>query len=142
VDQLKASANTDSRIKLRGSFPPEKRGDVYRAIDVLVLPSRVPETFSLVTHEALSVGKPVIASNIGAIPEAVIDGANGFLFEPGNIDQLTMILGRIKDNPELLEKLNCPGPVNITTDEEHINELLQIYNTILTGTPQDNEAIY
>lgn len=142
VNQLKALANTDSRIKLRGSFPPEKRGDVYRAIDVLVLPSRVPETFSLVTHEALSVGKPVIASNIGAIPEAVIDGANGFLFEPGNIDQLTMILGRIKDNPEILEKLNCPGPANITIDEEHINELLQIYNTILTGTPQDNEAIY
>lgn len=142
TNKLKALASTDSRIRFQGSFPPEVKGDIYLGFDILVLPSRFPETFSLVAREALSVGKPVIASNIGAIPEAVVDGANGFLFEPGNIDQLTMILGRIKDNPEILEKLNCPGPANITTDEEHINELLQIYNNILTGTPQDNEAIY
>ena len=53
-------------------------------VDAVVIPSLVWESYSMVAHEALACGVPVIASRLGALPEAVRDGHNGLLFEPGS----------------------------------------------------------
>ena len=133
VNQIKTLASTDSRIHFQGSFQIEKKAAVYQRLDVLVLPSRTPETFSLVAHEALSVGKPVIASRIGAIPEAVIDNVNGFLFDPGNIDELANIISRIEDTPEVLNKLECPGPTRIVSEDEHVKQMADLYKDLVAS---------
>ncbi len=127
VKELKQLALNDTRIEFMGPFSPEQREGIYKNIDVLVVPSLFPETFSLVIREALSLGKPVIASRIGALPEVIIDKANGFLFEPGNEQQLSEILGNITREASALSTLDCPGPTQIATMEEHINAIQQIY---------------
>jgi glycosyltransferase involved in cell wall biosynthesis len=53
------------------------------ACDIFVLPS-LNESFGVVNIEALACGKPVVASNVGGIPEILIDDAYGLLCEPGN----------------------------------------------------------
>jgi glycosyltransferase involved in cell wall biosynthesis len=63
--------------------------DYYNICDLLILPSIFDkyghtETLGMVILEAMSCGKPVIASNIGGIPESVKDGYNGFLTTPKN----------------------------------------------------------
>ncbi len=59
-----------------------------------VVPSTWYEVFPIVMLEAFSLAMPVIGSRIGGIPEGVRDGETGFLFEPGNADDLR---NKIKD---------------------------------------------
>ena len=67
---------------------------VYRVGDVFVLPSRGPgETWGLALNEAMACARPVIASsNVGAARDLIAEGANGWIFEAGNIDALRLVL--------------------------------------------------
>jgi glycosyltransferase involved in cell wall biosynthesis/O-antigen/teichoic acid export membrane protein len=64
-----------------------------QAADVLVMPSfREGQPLALI--EALCMGLPVIASNVGGIPELIEDQQNGFLFGPGNEEELAFLIER------------------------------------------------
>ena len=56
----------------------------FSLADVIVAPSIEPEAFGRVAVEAQAMGKPIVASRLGAQTETVLDGTTGFLFEPGN----------------------------------------------------------
>jgi len=80
----------------------------YAAADLFVLPSTY-ETFGLVVLEAMAAGKPVIASNVGAIRELVIDRETGFLFPPGHADYLADLILRILEDEELAGRMGIKG---------------------------------
>jgi glycosyltransferase involved in cell wall biosynthesis len=129
--QLRRLAQGDSRITFAGPFQPDCKDTAYADIDVLVIPSTAHESFSLVAREALLRGKPVIASSIGALPEVIVDGVNGFLVPPGDTAALTAVLDRIALDPALLTRLQIPGPVSVLTVEGHLARLEQLYATAL-----------
>jgi glycosyltransferase involved in cell wall biosynthesis len=62
--------------------------------DVLVVPSLWAENAPLVALEARAAGCPVIASDIGGLPELIEDGRDGLLFPPGDSDALAAILAQ------------------------------------------------
>lgn len=124
---LKRMARWDRRITFHGPFQPEEKESVYRQIDVLVIPSVAYETFSLVAREALLRGKPVVASSIGALPETIVHGVNGFLAEPGDAAALADLLSQIAAEPDRLSRLQIPGPVAIPTVDEHLEQLGRVY---------------
>ncbi len=61
---------------------------VFERADVTVLPSLYKEGLPNVLLESMSMGVPVVSSNLGGVPEIVINGKTGFMVEPGNSDQL------------------------------------------------------
>ncbi|WP_295405069.1 glycosyltransferase family 4 protein [uncultured Thiocystis sp.] len=61
---------------------------VLASTNLLILPSTAVETFSMAMLEALSMEIPVLASDIGGMSEAVIEGSTGSLFQPGNTENL------------------------------------------------------
>lgn len=63
--------------------------------DILILPS-YQEAFPFVILEALSRGKIVIATNVGGVPEIIIDKENGFLINPNNTGEIIKVLNYIK----------------------------------------------
>lgn len=67
-----------------------------RACDVMTLVSHA-ETFSLAALESMSLGKPLVMSDLGGAGEQVIHGEHGFLFPPGDIEALSMQLYRLTD---------------------------------------------
>lgn len=67
--------------------------DLMVASDLFVLPS-VAESFGLVLAEALYLGKPVVATRVGGIPEIVDDGIDGCLIPPGDAQALSEIMER------------------------------------------------
>ena len=57
----------------------------YSAMSFLAFPSLVPETFGRVSVEAQAAGVPVLASNVGGIPETLVSGMTGLLLPPGDV---------------------------------------------------------
>ena len=60
----------------------------YAGVDYVLVPSLEPEAFGRTAVEAQAMGRPVIASNIGAPVETVINGETGWQFEAGNAEAL------------------------------------------------------
>lgn len=83
--------------------PAEKQSFMNRAA-VFVLPSHA-EGLPISLLEAMAAGVPVVATEVGGIPDVVTDGVNGFLFEPGNIATLERLLRRLMRDPQLGTRL-------------------------------------
>ncbi|MCT0225745.1 glycosyltransferase [Synechococcus sp. CS-1328] len=84
--------------------PPVSMGAMasfYAQQDVLVAPSIWPESYGLVTREALSAGLWVIASAIGALADPIEDGVNGNRVPPGDPRALAAVLGDLQKNGRL-----------------------------------------
>ncbi|MBF9058691.1 glycosyltransferase [Rhodobacterales bacterium HKCCSP123] len=80
--------------------PLSEVGRIYGQIDVLLAPSTWPESYGLVTREALGLGLWVVASDRGAIGADVVDGQNGFLVDVSDHHGLVAALARIDADPE------------------------------------------
>lgn len=74
-------------------------GPYYARADVVVLPSRM-EAFPITLVEAAAHGKPVIATNVGGVPEVVRHGETGLLVEFGNVAELKHALEHMRDPEE------------------------------------------
>ena len=70
----------------------------YSVSDIFVFPSAI-ETFGLVVAEAMSVGLPVVTSDVGGIPELIESGKNGYIFQPNDIKQMISYVQDLVDNP-------------------------------------------
>jgi glycosyltransferase involved in cell wall biosynthesis len=77
---------------------------VLASLDVLVLPSAYEEMGSVLT-EALASGLPVVASDVGGIPEVVHHGVTGLLVPPGDVDALAAALDRLAADAGLRARL-------------------------------------
>jgi glycosyltransferase involved in cell wall biosynthesis len=84
-------------------------GAFYRGARFAVLPSVSFEPCPLVASEAMSHGLPIIASKIGGLPEIVEDHVTGFLFKPGNSDDLANKMQLLWENPELCHRMGRAG---------------------------------
>jgi glycosyltransferase involved in cell wall biosynthesis len=89
-------------LRLANGFNPSHLPVLLADVDAVVVPSVVPETFSIVIREAFALSIPVIASRIGALPDAIREGENGWLFEPGDAADLADLLRRLHAEPHLL----------------------------------------
>lgn len=88
-----------------GAVNDAEREKLYAMSDVVVFPSRY-ESFGLVPLEAFVHGKPVIASDAGAIPEVVIDNKSGLIFKDGSADDLALKIEKLCDDIELHQALS------------------------------------
>lgn len=79
------------RVRFHGFVSEDELLDAYARADLFVMPG-VAELQSLATMEAMAAGKPVIAANAMALPHLVHPGRNGWLFEPGDVNQLAQRL--------------------------------------------------
>jgi len=96
IDLIKRE-NLESNIKAPGFVDSI---EILSVTDVLILPSIIDGRPNVVL-EALAMGIPVIASNVGGLPSLVIDGYNGFLIEPADLSSFAEKIILLKSNPEL-----------------------------------------
>ncbi len=78
------------------------------ACSLVILPSRI-DGMPLVVLEAQAMGKPVIASRVGSVPEIIEDGRTGFLCEPGDITGFAALAIRLADSEELRRMMGEAG---------------------------------
>jgi glycosyltransferase involved in cell wall biosynthesis len=109
VEELVKAAEKVPGLTLRtfGGFDPVHLPLLLADIDLVIVPSLVWETYSIVSREAMACGVPVIASRLGALPEAVRDGENGLLFEPGASNELALILRDLDGDRSRIDALRA-----------------------------------
>lgn len=126
-----------AQLGIQVSFPGAlSDAEVLQRVDscaALVMPSRWEECFGLVAFEAMSRGRPVIAARWGALPEVVLDGVTGLLFERENVTDLLEKMTQIRDNPNLCARLGeqaADAPRRFPY-AQMINEHLELYRSLL-----------
>ncbi|MCI0432340.1 MAG: glycosyltransferase family 4 protein, partial [Gemmatimonadetes bacterium] len=101
-------AELRDRIVFHGSVGHDVLARHYRGATIFVSPS-FSDAFPLTVVEAMGAGLPVVASAVGGIPEAVVDGETGLLVEPDKAEALADALRRMLENPALREKMAAAG---------------------------------
>ena len=122
----------ESVIELHGRYDNEDVPEILDSFDVVVVPSIWYEAYALTLREAFLRGVPVVTANHGAMAEAVEDGVNGLLFEAGDEASLALVLRRLVDDRELLERL-ARSAHRVRDEADAAAELLGIYEHALSG---------
>ncbi|MFH1376319.1 MAG: glycosyltransferase [Candidatus Woesearchaeota archaeon] len=103
LKQLCKELNIENKVEFTGKLNQKYLPYIYSKTDIVVLPTRWPEPFARVLLEATFFKKPIIATNTGGNPEAVIENLNGFLI---NTEQeLANKLNILINNKNLREKM-------------------------------------
>lgn len=137
--QLLELANGNKNISFKGIYNYAMLPDILATARVVVIPS-YRESFCLVVREALSAGVPVIAARTGGIPEIVQHGVNGYLFQPGEIDELVDLI-RLFETNDQASALNV-SQVHIKTVHEEASELLALYNSMTNSGADSQTDLY
>ena len=117
-------------IELLGFKSKEDVFELTQKAAFAVCPSEWYENFPFSVSETFLFSKPVIGSNIGGIPELVIDGKTGLLFEPGNISDLQKKLLQLWNDEALAKTMgenartHAYDLYNFETHWSKINSLL------------------
>jgi glycosyltransferase involved in cell wall biosynthesis len=91
-------------VEYAGVVSGDAKRLLFQSADIFVLPSYT-EGFSLAVLEAMFHGLPVVTTHVGALPDVISDGENGFLVRPGEPQQLHDALERLLANPTLRETI-------------------------------------
>ncbi len=91
-----------------GRIPLDQVNQYYQQASVFCLPTRL-EPFGIVFIEAFNNKLPIIASNIGAIPDFVHSGENGYTVDPDDITALAECLTILLSNPKMCEEFGSAG---------------------------------
>lgn len=100
VEKIVREYGLDMHVKWLDPLPRESMPDLYRAHDVLVLPS-YNEAIGMVVPEAMACGIPTITSDTVGANVYVIPGKTGLIFETGNTEELAEALAYYIDHPEV-----------------------------------------
>ncbi|MCT7990056.1 glycosyltransferase family 4 protein [Laspinema olomoucense] len=112
---------------------------VFSEFDIFAFPT-FGEGFGLVLLEAMAVSKPVVASNVMAIPEIVIDGQTGLLVPPDNADALAQGLLKLIENPSLCQQFGSAGRQRLEqefTVDRMVQKTIAVYDEVL-GISRDH----
>jgi glycosyltransferase involved in cell wall biosynthesis len=125
-------AGLDERVSFLGER--EDVPELMRALDVLLLPS-AEEPFGRALIEAMALGVPVLATNVGGPTEIIEDGREGYLLAPGQPAAWAQAVRRIAERPDHGRELGAAGRRRVEqafTTERHAAAVMALYERVLT----------
>lgn len=134
LKKLSKQLKLEKHVTFFGQIPNKEIGKYYKESTIAIVPSIWPEPFGLIGPEAMSVGRPVIASNVGGTPEWLEDGKTGYLVEPRNPKQIAEKVIKLLSNRKLMEKMgrNARKKVEKEFDiKKHVKEIEKVYREVI-----------
>jgi glycosyltransferase involved in cell wall biosynthesis len=123
----------EKRVVLAG-FRPDVLS-LLKTCDLFVMPS-ITEGLGTSLLDALACERPVVASDVGGIPEVIVDGETGLLVPPRDVDRLAESIVRLLEDRALAARLASAGRVRVErqfTVERMVESTLAVYETLLTN---------
>jgi glycosyltransferase involved in cell wall biosynthesis len=136
--ELKAEAERygSGRVEFTGYLGGEDFERTVAGARFIVLPSRWYENLPFSIMEAMAAGKPVVATDIGGIPEMVDDGETGMLFPVGDEEALRLCLEKMNSDAGLRREMGRKGRVKaekLYGREKHYEDIMEVYDAVRTA---------
>lgn len=132
IEQIIKENHLGKRIKLLGFLNKKQMIDVIRKCKFVVVPSVCSENCPYSILETLAIGKPVIGSNMGGIPELVNDNENGFIYD--NIEELTNNMNVLFKKKQLVDSFGRASKKiasNKYDSESYYTKIINIYKRVV-----------
>jgi glycosyltransferase involved in cell wall biosynthesis len=145
LERAARAAGLGERVRFLGSLPREQVAACLREADVAVVPS-VPtrdgrrEGIPVALMEAAASGKPVVASRLSGIPEAIEHGAEGLLVPPGDAEALADALAALAADPELRRRLGAAARERMLRDFDLARNARALASRFRAQAPPCSEA--
>ena len=120
-------------VEFCGSISPAKA--IMQRFDIIVMPS-LEEGLAWVVLEALALGKPVVATNVGGVPEIITHGLDGLLVEPGDSLALAHAVIGLLEDPRKASVLAQAGRARVAkefTASREAAEIHALYRSLLAS---------
>ncbi len=137
LERTLAARRLQDRVRHAGFVSPARVAETLLGFDAVVVPSLAAENCPLAIIEALALGRPVLASRVGGIPELVRDGENGLLFAPGDAEGLRSAIAQLASDRCRLREMGEQGRAAVEKLglSRHLDALEAIYAEALDGGP-------
>lgn len=135
LEQLCQELGVAAQVEFLGRIEHVQLQDYLNQMDIICLPS-LQESFGVAAIEACACGRPVVASNVGGLPEIVLDGHNGYLVPPKDPAALKERLKDLIVSPSTMQRMGKAGrELVIEKYQWNKNALLmeQLYEKLAEG---------
>lgn len=125
LKELIKAQNIQNEVIFTGSV--KNVAEIYKLSDAVVSPSLKPESFGRSVAEAIAMNTPVVASNHGGVKDIILDGINGYFFNPSNAKELV-------DKLLLAQQLKFDGYEYIKTNfnlNQMVEKTIKVYENAL-----------
>jgi len=106
---LSRSMGHEKNISFEGFVAHSRLQEYYASTKIVIFPSIVPETFGRIAAEAMAMGKPVIATRTGGVPEIVRNGENGIIVPPKNAKEIANAAIYLLKNETVADRMGKNG---------------------------------
>lgn len=133
IEKMIKEYRLEKRVKLLGFLNKDQMIDVIRKCKFVVVPSIWYENCPYSILETLAIGKPVIGSDMGGIPELIQDGENGFIYSHNHIEELSDKMLQLFRNEELVQKFSQKSKkiaIEKFSKEKYYENIINIYNEV------------
>jgi glycosyltransferase involved in cell wall biosynthesis len=131
----KIESHNEGNIELLGFKSGTELHNLIKHSSFIIVPSECYENNPMTIIEGYSLGKPVIATNVGGIPEIISEGETGFLFELKNIDDLVAKVKHVNDlsdrEYEIISKNARQFAEKSFSSDNHYIKLKEIYSEVI-----------
>ncbi|MBE3128388.1 MAG: glycosyltransferase family 4 protein [Actinobacteria bacterium] len=133
LEILTKELNLEKSVAFIGSISYSEVEKYYKKANIVIVTSIWPEPFGLIGPEAMSVGRPVIGTKVGGIPEWLEDGKTGYLVEPGDLKQIAKNVIKLLSDRKLMEKIgrNAMEKAKRFNIKKHVEEIENVYKNVI-----------
>ncbi len=129
-----AAAGMSDRIRFVGEHTSIERW--YQVLSLLVAPQRW-EGFGLTPLEAMACGVPVVAADVGAFSELIVEGKTGTVIEPGNLESMVAACAKYLDDTSLRQASSQAAVDHVRRNfplQREAESLIAVYRKLMTKT--------
>jgi glycosyltransferase involved in cell wall biosynthesis len=127
--------NLEDSVKITGFIPFDQVSRYHNMLDIYIAPStEESESFGVAILEASACGKPVIVSNVGGLPEVVVENETGIFVRPNDPEMLAEKMEKLIFNKELRKRLGDAGRKFVSENynwDDNLNQIISVYNEII-----------
>ncbi|MFH0819675.1 MAG: glycosyltransferase [bacterium] len=132
INRAKIIARQNPQIVFRGQLNHEELPKIFSKIDFTIVPSFCYENSPTVIYESFSFGVPVIASDIGGVAELIEVGKTGFIFAPGDEEDLLRLMRYVVENKAKVTRMkkNTYRAVSQFSADKYAEKLLNLIESV------------
>lgn len=120
-------------VEFTGYIDPLIIYKYHQQLDIAVIPS-ISESFGVSAVESMSCCKPVVASNVGGLPEVIVDGVTGIIVEPENAVSLELAIEKLLADPLMRIEMGKRGRERVIKEydwDKCVSKMIEFYTNLL-----------